>query len=102
VPPDQIVSTERLRQVDLSEKLERSLTDLTAKQQQLDNYLATAPDKNKTIAELQAARTKAETELATLKAESTKMRAELKELKERQAMEDAIMKGSRPAAKAKP
>jgi hypothetical protein len=98
VPADQIVTNERIKQIDLSQQLQTTLTTMTAKQAQLDAYLSSAPDKNKTIAELQQQRSKAEAELATLKAESAKMQAELKELKERQAMEDAIMKGSRPNA----
>jgi hypothetical protein len=96
VPQDQVVANERLKQVELSRQLQASLESMNAKQAQLDAYLASAPDKNKTIAELDQQRTKAQAELAALKAKSTAMAAELKELKERQAMEDAIMKGSRP------
>jgi hypothetical protein len=96
VAQDVVVANERLKQTELSRKLQTSLESMATKQAQLDAYLSSAPDKNKTIAELEQQRSKAQAELTALKAKSAEMAAELKELKERQAMEDAIMKGSRP------
>jgi len=95
VPADQLVSNERSRQLDISTKLEQRIADLTAKTQKVDAFLASAPDKNKTIQELQQAKAKAEAELNSLKAEHQKALDDLREIRERQAMEDAILKSSK-------
>lgn len=101
VPKDQIVESERARQAQLSAQLTASITALNAKQEQIQAFLASAPDKNKTIAELQQQNAKAEKELNQVREDFRRAKDDLRELKERQAMEDALNKGSKKSDKPK-
>lgn len=99
VPKDSIVNAERARQIQLSGELEHRIALLNSKQQQIEAFLASAPDKNKTIAELQQANAKAQADLTTLKEENRRANDELREMKERQAMEEALNKSIKDASK---
>lgn len=99
VPKDQIITNERNRQLDLSTKIEAQLADLTQKQQKLDTFLASAPDKNKTIAELQKAGQKLEQDLADSQAEINSLKRELQDLKDLQAIQEATTKKRDTATK---
>jgi len=92
VPKDEIVANERARQAQISQQLVDKIATLNSKQEQIEAFLASAPDKNKTIAELQQKNAKAEKELADIKEEFRKAKDDLREMKERQAMEDALTK----------
>ena len=102
VPTDQVVANERSRQLKLSADIEDQLATLTAKQKQLDDFLASAPDKTKTIAELTEQRTAAEKEIAKLKADIQQMSGRLKEFEDREAIREQTMKGAKKSSTAKP
>jgi hypothetical protein len=99
IPPDQLVANERTRQAQITADLQSKLAQLSDKQQQLSAFLASAPDKNKTIVELQQKNAAAEKELAALKEDYRRTKDDLRELKERQAMEDALSKGTKKSDK---
>jgi hypothetical protein len=101
VPKDSIVESERSRQAQLSAQLTASIAALNAKQEQIQAFLASAPDKNKTIAELQQQNAQKEKELSQVREEFKRAKDDLRELKERQAMEDALNKGSKKSDKPK-
>jgi len=98
VPKDQVVANERSKQLQFSEELRTRLAQLAEKQQKLDTYLATAPDKNKTINELATGKAKAEQDLATVQSELKKLKDQLREIKEQQAMDEALNQGTLPMA----
>ena len=98
VPKDEIVTNERGKQLQFSEELRIRLAQMAEKQQKLEAYLASAPDKNKTIDELNKAKTKAEQESLTNQAELKKLRGELREMKEQKVMEEALNQGTLPTA----
>jgi hypothetical protein len=104
VPKDQIIADERKRQAELTAQLQERITLLDTRRQQIEAFLASEPDKNKTIAELQAQKAKSEKELADLKDEYRKAKDDLRDLKERQAMEEALSakapKKAEPGSKA--
>jgi hypothetical protein len=102
VPADQVVADERSRQAQLTMQLEQRVTALNQKQEQISAFLASAPDKNKTIVELQQQNSKSEKELADLKEEYRRVKDDLREMKERQAMEDALNRGSKKSDTSKP
>lgn len=102
VPPDQVVASERSRQLQYSAQIQQQLEEMQVKQKKLDDFLASAPDKNKTIQELQLAKAKAEQELANLQALMAAMKQELQDYKDREAIQQATMKGSRKSADKKP
>lgn len=99
VPKDSVVNAERVRQIELSAQLEKRVTLLRDKQEQIEAFLASAPDKNKTIAELQQQNAKAQSDLNALKEEHRKAQDELREMKERQAMEEALNRSIKDATK---
>jgi hypothetical protein len=99
IPQDQIVSNERSRQLDLSAKIEGQLADISQKQQKLDAFLASAPDKTKTITELQQAKQKLEQDLTASQSEIVDLKRELQELKDLQAIQDATTKKRDTATK---
>jgi hypothetical protein len=99
VPKDTVVNAERVRQIELSAQLEKRVALLRDKQEQIEAFLATAPDKNKTIAELQQQNAKAQSDLSALKEENRKVSDELREIKERQAMEEALNRSIKDATK---
>ena len=94
IPKDDVVLNERAKQVEMSQRLQDHLTKLAAKQEEVEAYLISAPDKNKTIEQLSRDKSRAEKELADLKADYKKMKEELTVLRERQAMQDEILKSS--------
>jgi len=96
VPRNEVVANEQARQMQFSTELKTRLAELAEKQQKLDAYLTSAPDKNKTIDELQKGKTKAEQDLAALQVELKKLKSDLREMKEQQAMEDALNQGTTP------
>jgi hypothetical protein len=102
VPVDQIVADERKRQAELSTQLQERIALLDVKREQIETFLASAPDKNKTIVELQQQKAKSEKELTELKEEFRKAKDDLREIKERQAMEEALNKGSASKGAKKP
>lgn len=93
VPKDEVVANERARQQQFSTELKMRLTDLAEKQKKLDEYLTSAPDKNKTIAELSTGKARAEQDLAASQAELKRLKSDLRELKEQQAIESALNLG---------
>lgn len=95
VPRDQVIAAERARQAQLTGQLEQRIVALSSKQEQIEAFLSSAPDKNKTIAELQQQKMKSEKELADLKEENRKVKDDLREMKERQAMEEALQKSTK-------
>ena len=95
VPKDKIINAERQRQQEITQILESQLATMRSKQEQIEAFLVSAPDKNKTIAELQQAKAKAEKELVDLKEEFRKTQDDLREMKERQAMEEALQKSTK-------
>lgn len=99
VPKDTVINAERVRQIELSAQLEKRVALLRDKQEQIEAFLATAPDKNKTIAELQQQNAKAQSDLGALKEENRKVSDELREIKERQAMEEALNRSIKDATK---
>ncbi|HSI63891.1 MAG TPA: hypothetical protein VLE43_12255 [Candidatus Saccharimonadia bacterium] len=99
VPKDSVVNAERVRQIELSGQLEKRVALLRDKQEQIEAFLASAPDKNKTIAELQQQNAKAQSELSAVKEENRKAQDELREIKERQAMEEALNRSIKDATK---
>lgn len=101
VPKDQIVEAERVRQAQLSSQLQNSIAALNAKQEQIQAFLASAPDKNKTIVELQEQNSKSQKELADLREEYRRAKDDLRELKERQAMEEALNKNTKKPDKSR-
>jgi hypothetical protein len=92
VPKDEIVATERQHQLQITAQLQEKIQQLNAKQEQIEAFLASAPDKNKTIAELQQQNAKAQKDLADLREEYRRTKDDLREMKERQAMEEALNK----------
>jgi hypothetical protein len=102
VPPDQVVANERSRQLQYSAQIQRQLEEMQAKQKKLDDFLASAPDKTKTIEQLQQAKAKAEQDLANLQALMEALKQELQGYKDREAIQQATMKGSRKNADKKP
>lgn len=103
VPKDEIVESERVRQAQISAQLQERIAALNAKQEQIEAFLASAPDKNKTIAELQQENAKSAKELSDLREEYRRVKDDLREMKERQAMEDALNgKGGKKADNSKP
>lgn len=99
VPADQIVANERARQLDISARIENQLADISAKQKKLDAFLASAPDKNKTIAELQQMRQKMEQDLATSQSEITELKRRLQELEDEKAIQEATTRKRDTATK---
>lgn len=95
VPRDEVVDAERARQMEITRQLERHVNSLRSKEEQIEAFLASTPDKNKTIAELQQQKAKAEKDLSELKEEYRKAKDDLREMKERQAMEEALKKSSK-------
>lgn len=95
VPADQVIANERGRQLRLSQQMEDQLALLKSQQAKLEAFLASAPDKNKTIQELQADKTKTEADLKAIKAESEQLKRELQEYKDREAIREATMRSSK-------
>jgi len=91
VPRDQVVATERVRQAELSAKLQDRLERLSVRQAELERYLNSAPDKNKTIEDLQKQKSKAETEISSLKDDLQEARARVKELEKLRSMEEQVL-----------
>lgn len=98
VPKDQIVSNERSRQLQLSQEIQSRLDDLTAQQKKLDAFLASAPDKSKTIEQLQVQKVKTDADLSALRAETEQLKRELQEYKDREAIQAATLKSSRKSS----
>lgn len=99
VPQDEIVANERSRQLSLSAKIENQLADISSKQKKLDAFLASAPDKNKTIAELQQSRQKLELDLATAQSEVVELKRKLQELEDEKAIQEATTRKRDTATK---
>lgn len=95
VPPDKVIEVERTRQAELTGQIEQRVASLKSRENQIEAFLASAPDKNKTIAELQMQKAQSEKELADLREEYRKVKDDLREMKERQAMEEALQKSSK-------
>lgn len=95
VPIDQVVEDERKRQTELTLQLKERIAMLDSKREQIEAFLASAPDKNRTIAELQQQKANSEKELEVLKEDYRKAKDDLRELKERQAMEDALQRSAK-------
>lgn len=98
VPKDEVVANERARQMQLTGELQTRLAQMAEKQQKLEAYLASAPDKNKTIDELTKGKTKAEQSLATAEAEVKKLKLSIRALEEQRATEEALNQGTVPGA----
>jgi hypothetical protein len=94
VPKDQIITSERERQSQITAQLEQRLLALTQKQQEIEAFLASAPDKNKTIVELQQQNEQMQKEYHNLQEEHRRVKDDLREIKERQAMEEALRSNS--------
>lgn len=95
VPADQVIANERGRQLRLSQQMEDQLALLKAQQTKLETFLSSAPDKNKTIQELQTEKAKTEADLKAIKAESEQLKRELQEYKDREAIREATMRSSK-------
>lgn len=87
VPADQLIANERSRQIDMSSKLQQQISELNDKSQKLAAFLASAPDKNKTINELSESKAKLEQELAKLKAEKDDLQTQFKDLQDKMAIQ---------------
>ncbi|MCB1224830.1 MAG: hypothetical protein KDK99_03360 [Verrucomicrobiales bacterium] len=96
IPDDHVIANERSRQLRLSQALEEQLALIREQQGKLETFLASAPDKNKTIEQLQQQRSQTETQLKTLQAESEQLKRELQEYKDREAIREATMRRSKP------
>ncbi|MDB6138514.1 MAG: hypothetical protein JWO94_1586 [Verrucomicrobiaceae bacterium] len=101
VPPDQVVANERSRQLQLSGEIQGRLDDLTVQQRKLDAFLASAPDKSKTIDQLQAQKIKADADVGALRAETDQLKRELQEYKDREAIQAATIRSSKKSAEKK-
>ena len=95
VPADQIIANERTRQLALSKEYQDRLDELKVKQKQLDDFLASAPEKSKTIEALQTERAAAADKIAKLEAELTQKNAKLKEYIDNETVEKALRQGSK-------
>jgi hypothetical protein len=91
VPKDQVVASERRRQAELTKQIQERAAMLKVKGDQIEAFLASAPDKNKTIAELQKANEMKEKELAALKNEANQLKEDLKQIEEQKKMEEALL-----------
>lgn len=91
VPKDQVVASERRRQTELTKQIQERAAMLKVKGDQIEAFLASAPDKNKTIAELQKANEMKEKELAALKDEANQLKEDLKQIEEQKKMEEALL-----------
>lgn len=91
VPKDQVVASERRRQAELTKQIQERAAMLKVKGDQIEAFLASAPDKNKTIAELQKANEIKEKELAALKNEANQLKEDLKQIEEQKKMEEALL-----------
>ena len=91
VPKDQVVASERARQAELTRQVEERVEVLKARGAQIEAFLASAPDKNKTIAELQRSKEMTEKELSTLKDEYKKVKEDLQQMEEQKKMEEALL-----------
>jgi hypothetical protein len=92
VPKDQVITNEQARQLSLSQNMEQQLTLLKEQQSKLEGYLASAPDKNKTIEELQKQKAKTEGDLQSLQAQTEQLKRELQDYKDREAIRAATSK----------
>lgn len=90
IPPDQVVSNERARQLDMSAKLEKQIADLNEKSQKVSAFLASAPDKTKAVEELTATKAKLEKELAETQAAKTELERKVKDLEDQQEIQNAM------------
>lgn len=91
VPKDQVVASERARQANLTRQIEERVEVLKERGAQIEAFLASAPDKNKTITELQRSKEMTEKELAALQEEHRKVKEDLQQLQEQKKMEEALL-----------